>query len=76
MSGSSNAAPALPSRTKATSDEPPVPDAEEEEEFEEVEDYQLPDVSVPKPGMLICIQAHACIFTFFRGSQKIICNFP
>ena len=59
-SGSSAEAPALPSRNKAPSDEPPVSSAAEpeEEEFEEVddlEDYQLPEVNASKPGTVRCV---------------------
>jgi hypothetical protein len=49
-SGSSNEAPVLPSRTKAPSEE-----LEDDEEFEEMEDYQLPDASAPKPGIVLCL---------------------
>jgi hypothetical protein len=53
-SGSSNEAPVLPSRTKAPSEE-----LEDDEEFEKVdddmEDYQLPDASAPKPGIVLCL---------------------
>ena len=56
-SGPKNEGPALPSRN-SRSEPPPAPvysDAAEEEEFEkmdEPEDYQLPDATVPKPGII------------------------
>lgn len=59
--GSSNAAPAVPSRNNAPpakpSTAPPVQADEEDEEFEKVDDdeeYHLPDASAPKPGMMVC----------------------
>ena len=74
-SASSSEAPAVPSRDKTPPEKPstaPPAHAQEEEEFEKMdddgmEDYQLPDASAPKPGMMAC--QYFKRFTMHKGGR-------
>ena len=81
--GSSNEAPAVPSRNNAPpanpTTAPPAQVDEDDEEFEKVdddEDYHLPDASAPKPGMMVCRHFQKDIYCWWGTGGGTILDKP